>query len=267
MRPKYLIAFLPLGVLFANFTALFPHRVEKFYASRYYPLLSQNLSTATGYFSFSIGEVTVVGGFLLFIISLVKLLLALAKSKQGRLEKIKSYSLNILTVIGVIYFGFVITWGLNYNRLPFSQIAQYEMEPISVEELALVCEDLILRANALRQQVEENEQGFMKMAGDKSDAFNRAGLGYERASQRYPQLGGDYGRPKGVFLSKLMAYAGISGVYFPFTGEANVNILIPDSLFLVTIAHDMAHQRGFAREDEANFIAYLTCSSHPDIDF
>ena len=31
--------------------------------------------------------------------------------------------------------------------------------------------------------------------------------------------------------------------------------------------HEMAHQRGFASENEANFIAYLTCIAHPDVDF
>jgi hypothetical protein len=29
----------------------------------------------------------------------------------------------------------------------------------------------------------------------------------------------------------------------------------------------MAHQRGFAREDEANFIGYLVCKAHKDVDF
>jgi hypothetical protein len=64
-----------------------------------------------------------------------------------------------------------------------------------------------------------------------------------------------------------MSYTGITGVYFPFTGEANVNVSVPDSDIPATSCHEMAHQRGFAREDEANYIAYLTCKMHPDVDF
>ena len=64
-----------------------------------------------------------------------------------------------------------------------------------------------------------------------------------------------------------MSYEGISGFYFPFTGEPNVNIDIPASIIPCTVCHEMAHQRGFAREDEANFISYLVCSINPDVTF
>ena len=43
----------------------------------------------------------------------------------------------------------------------------------------------------------------------------------------------------------------------PFTMEANVNVDIADYSIPVTMLHELAHQRGFMREDEANFIAYL----------
>jgi hypothetical protein len=40
-----------------------------------------------------------------------------------------------------------------------------------------------------------------------------------------------------------------------------------DYMLPATAAHEMAHQRGFAREDEANYIAYVACTMHPDADF
>jgi len=64
-----------------------------------------------------------------------------------------------------------------------------------------------------------------------------------------------------------MCYTGITGIYFPFTGEANINIAIPDLYLPSTTLHEMAHQRGYANEDEANFIAYLASVYHPDVDF
>ena len=59
----------------------------------------------------------------------------------------------------------------------------------------------------------------------------------------------------------------INGIYSPFTGEANININPPRVLLPFTICHEMAHQRGFARENEANFISYLACIYHPDNNF
>ena len=39
----------------------------------------------------------------------------------------------------------------------------------------------------------------------------------------------------------------------------------PDLPF--AISHELAHQRGFAREDEAGYVGYLACRFHPDGDF
>lgn len=61
-----------------------------------------------------------------------------------------------------------------------------------------------------------------------------------------------------------MSYTGIAGIYIPFTSEANINTDIPHSSILTTLSHEIAHQRGFAKEDEANFIAYKANINHPD---
>ncbi|MBQ7397658.1 MAG: DUF3810 domain-containing protein, partial [Clostridia bacterium] len=72
------------------------------------------------------------------------------------------------------------------------------------------------------------------------------------------------GRVKPVLISEAMSYMHITGVYSFFTGEANLNVNFPDYTLPFTAAHEMAHQRGIAREDEANFIAFLVCISSDD---
>ncbi len=62
-----------------------------------------------------------------------------------------------------------------------------------------------------------------------------------------------------ALLSWLMTRVGLSGFYFPFSGEATVNGEMPDAAIPLTMAHEMAHQRGIAPEDEANFMGYLAC--------
>ncbi len=85
--------------------------------------------------------------------------------------------------------------------------------------------------------------------------------------QEYLFLSGKYGPPKPVLLSRLMSHSNIIGIYSCLTGEANIDIDIPEIAIASTAMHEMAHQRGFAREDEANYIAYKTCMAHPDVDF
>ena len=74
-----------------------------------------------------------------------------------------------------------------------------------------------------------------------------------------------YSRIKPVMLSKPMSYTHITGVYTFFTGEANLNVYFPDYTLPFTAAHELAHQRGIAREDEANFVAFLVTSASEDV--
>ena len=65
-------------------------------------------------------------------------------------------------------------------------------------------------------------------------------------------------------MSRLMSRLGLSGFYMPFTGEPNFNAAQPEFDLPYVIAHEKAHQRGFAREDEANFMAFLICVNSTD---
>ena len=86
-----------------------------------------------------------------------------------------------------------------------------------------------------------------------------------KLAERYPALERPlYSPPKPVLASKLMSYANIGGMFFPFTMESNINVDNPFSTVPWTMAHELAHQCGFMREDEANFIAYLACKESDD---
>ena len=54
------------------------------------------------------------------------------------------------------------------------------------------------------------------------------------------------------------------GIYIPFTTEPTINSDIPYQNLLSTISHEIAHQRGFAKEEEANFLAYRANISNSD---
>lgn len=55
----------------------------------------------------------------------------------------------------------------------------------------------------------------------------------------------------------IMSYTGILGYYNPFTAEAQYNSELPATYLPATLAHESAHQLGYAREEEASFIGYL----------
>ena len=67
-----------------------------------------------------------------------------------------------------------------------------------------------------------------------------------------------------MLLSHAMSYTHITGVYTYFTGEANLNVAFPDYTLPYTAAHELSHQRGIARENEANFVAFLVTAGSED---
>lgn len=258
---------IPSGAALAQLSSKNPAVVEKLYASGLYRFIGPVLSKATGLFPFSIAELIVVLVPIAFLIYTVGALRRTVSRRGIHMMPFIKYISNIIVIAGILLISFLGLWGLNYYRMPFASIAGLEVMPASVKELESLCRSLVARANDLRTKVDTNKEGIMDIPGDNRDILNNCYKGYQAISARYPELSGSYGNPKPVLLSELMSYTGICGIYFPFTGEANVNIDIPDCSLPSTASHEMAHQRGFAREDEANFISYLACTAHPDVNF
>lgn len=261
------ILLIPLGMLLSSIASKYPGMIEVYYSTGIYKPMGIILSRITGIIPVSAGELLLLFTFIFTAFRIILLIIKMFRKSDSRWHLFFNFTANILAAASIIYFSFILLWGLNYHRLPFSTISKLEVKPSTTSELTELCKSLADRANLLRSSALEDSKGVVKFSGNYRDVFKRASLGYENASKLYPELGGKYGSPKGVLLSRLMSYTGITGVYFPFTGEANVNISVPGFDIPATACHEMAHQRGFAREDEANYIAYLACRLHPDIDF
>jgi len=156
--------------------------------------------------------------------------------------------------------------GLNYARLPVAQSFQLPVRERAAEDLAQAAEWLVGQANTLREQTEEDETGVFRLSLGIGETLKTASSAYAAASADFPLLAGGPLRPKGVLLSHYWSYTGIAGLYMPLLVESNVNIDVPEHSIPETALHEIAHTRGFAREDEAGFLAFLTglYSDNPD---
>lgn len=83
--------------------------------------------------------------------------------------------------------------------------------------------------------------------------MRQAGEGYKALDDRYSFLWGTVNRGKPVKLSHWWSYTQITGMYFPFFAEGNINVDQPDCDIPVTAAHELAHTRGFAGRTNAIF--------------
>lgn len=268
IRKRYLLIMLfPLALLLNYLATTNTKFTEKYFSGGLYKGISWVVGNINGLVPFSVGELLLLIFILTVLLSLVLLLKKLLTRKTDRWLLIRDYILNILLGISILYFAFIIMWGLNYNRLSLSNIMDLEIKPSPTEELVALNEELLVTVNELRGSMVENEEGVMVPFGGAKSGFQRSKLGYIKAATIYPEFAGINSKPKPLLFSSIIAYTNIWGIYSPFTAESNVNMAIPSPMLLSTMMHEMAHQLGFAREDEANYVAYITCSMHPDDDF
>lgn len=263
----FLLFLFPLSLLIDYLAALNPYFVEKYYSTAINRFTIESLSSLTNFIAFSMYEVTIITAIIGFIFYFIYTIFIICRGGKSLKSGVANFLLNCGVVLSIAYFLFIILWGLNYNRLPLYEGLKMDNEKHTVEELGDLYEYLIDKTNALREEVPVDNNSIATVDGGYESVLDRAVLGYEAASKEFEVLQGDFGEPKKLLFSEFFNYTGITGIYFPYTGQPGVSIKAPSMTIPATTLHEMAHQRGFAREDEANFIAFLVGTMHPNKDF
>lgn len=211
---------------------------------------------------FSVTEWVILSLAALGVVLLVLLIVRLIRRRW-----VKAYrtGMTILSVSAAMFALFCLWWGVLYYSDSFTEQAGLERRDISVQELETVTRYFAEQANAAGEHVERGEDGVFR--ADKSDIFRRSPDIYGGAEQIFPCLAAPAVRAKPVLLSRLLSYIRYTGFFFPYTAEANLNADSPACLLPSTIAHELAHLRGVAREDEANFCAVVACMESGDEDY
>ena len=174
--------------------------------------------------------------------------------------------LHSLSLLGVVFFLFVFGCGGNYYRATYAQLAGCTVEPATQEELYALCTSLAQQANTLREELAayEDGDGVFSLPYSLDTLGEAASAAMTRLGAQEPSLAGYYPRPKQVAWSRALSRFGITGVYFPFTVEANVNVDAPDYTIGAAMCHELSHVAGFMREGEANYLAYRACLGSED---
>jgi len=149
---------------------------------------------------------------------------------------------------------------MNYQRPLLFELLGYEQrraEPAELEALGRMLVDSVNHSYVETHTENRPAPGTEEIIKVLNESYDTA-----HEFRLFPR--GEFAPPKPVYSSEVLTRLGISGIYFPFTAEPNYNADMPDFQLPFSIAHEMAHQRGVARESEANFVAYVVCVNSRD---
>ena len=217
------------------------------------------MASVTTHLPFSVFELLLM---VLPIVVLILIVVAVRKFRNG--EGAIRFTVNFVAVVLLIISGHNLALGVGYRATPIDK--KMGMSSVEVTEDALAELLITLRddVNELSCEVEYNSDGSSRSPHTLDGACSLILRSYDNISEKYGLPEGFESRVKPVRFSNVMSYFGVTGIYTYYTGEANVNVSYPDYDTVFTAAHELSHQRGVLREDEANFMAYLMCSSSDD---
>ena len=206
---------------------------------------------------FSVFECLVIA--ILPILALL-IFLAVRAFKSGNGTR---YLLTLLSIVFIIGAEYILALSISYNTTPVYEKMEIEMVEIDEDSLAKTLSILVEEVNTLSGKVDYKD-GTSHFDADSGVLGAKITDALSRLNSRGAGLNSFKTRPKMIYFNKAMSYLSLLGIYTFYTGEANVNSLYPDYDVVFSSAHEMAHQRGVLRENEANFVAYASLSASED---
>ena len=253
------------GGLIALFFALRHKRaLMQALSARFVQPLHHALARATAHLPFSLAEwlyAFAIGGTAVYIICEIAMLI----SRPERPVRLYRLCMRLAALVLGVYALFCLLWGVYYYGDDFIARSGLPSAAISSEDLELVTLYFADLLNEYSGRVPRDEAGLCRT--DRRAVLARSPQLFRAVVRDYPCLNGPEVPAKAMFFSRFMSMIDFTGFFCPFTAEANVNADFPEALFAATVAHELSHQRGVAKEQEANFVAVLASLADGDADY
>jgi len=223
------------------------------------------LTGLTYYIPFSVAELIVYLSVPVAIYLLARFIYGIVKSENEKIITALKGLIRCIAFVCLAIFIFNFTFSICYSATPINEKMEFERRLIKPNDLYNAMSILIEQANEAAHNIKNVYMtGSTVMPYNFNELNIKLNEAYTKLLQRHDITKQIKVRAKPVVLSTQLSKMHITGIYFPFTGEANVNIDFPDYHLPFTTAHEMAHLMGIAREDEANFAAFLVCLHSSD---
>ena len=218
------------------------------------------LAHLTGWIPFSLAELAL----LLLPVIVFVITMAVLRYYGESLKEMISSIICVFSAAAFMFSSFTLGFAPAYRGSSLDKKLGIERSEVSVEELYSTAQILAKKVAEESENISYGLDGFSIMPYGYEEMNDKLIEAYGKTCDDYSFVQRLDSKLKPVMLSEAMSYTHITGVYTFFTGEANINVAFPDYTLPYTAAHELSHQRGVAREDEANFMAFLVCIRSED---
>jgi hypothetical protein len=165
--------------------------------------------------------------------------------------------LDVAAIVALYAIWFEVGWGWNYARAPIETRLDFDASRVTPHAATALRVRAMAEMNALAARAHAAARA----------PFDRDGLrlqwlpAVERSGDRWTP---EVGAPKPTLTDPFMQATGTSGYINPLTLTVQVasDLLWFERPF--DQAHEWSHVAAYAREDEANYLAIVTCLRSPD---
>ncbi len=237
--------------------------VEQYYTYGAYPVIAKVMRTLFGWLPFSFGDLLYAGAGLYLVYLVSRLIWAF--KQNGFTRNVAAAAFSKLVKVGlIVYLAFNVLWGLNYSRQGIAYQLQLQVQPYTLQDVHALTERLQQQLNFYAAQVDTVRRSTL----DNDQRLFDGGIAvYQAAQQQWPYLAYSPASIKPSLYTVVGHYFGFTGYYNPFSGEAQLKTTIPAFIKPFVTTHEIAHQLGYAKENEANFVAFLASKHSGDVDF
>jgi hypothetical protein len=239
-------------ILLIRFISSSPEKVENYFSKVFYPFLFSVQQFFMKPIPFSLGDLVYLGLGIYLCFRLTRFILKI------KLPTRKDF-LEAGVFLSLLFFVFQLNWGINYHRIPLGEKLNVEQQ-YSDSLLVDLTSRLVSMSNKLHKQLSSSDSLAVTIPYSKKEISSRIHESFtdlQDNNMNIPEV-------KASLFSLPLSYMGYGGYLNPFTLEAQVNMRLPKINLPVTIAHEMAHQLGYAAENEANFIGFINTYNNKD---
>lgn len=215
-----------------------PLWIEIYYTNGLYPYISAMNQWLWSWVPFSVGDM----GYGIGIVLLIRNLLRFS---------FRRHFWKALTAIGLVVVLFYTSWGFLYFKTPL-RVKRQLPETLSVVQLTQATVHYAQQTTLLHQNLSTSASQKVALNMDTKKLLDWATVTMEETPLRPKNI---HGKAKATLYPTLLSYMGFAGYANPFTHEAQVNTLQPKLQIITTGCHEIAHQWGYAAEEEANYIS------------